>query len=138
MKQKIVSAHYIQFCDWHICPRNAEYTLIIDFDASIMTIKTRKTNRKEKIQIKELDAEIVSTLLDFLDYNSVMTFLNTPEDILDESGYRDGWCLKYELSYHGKPVLSRTLGTIYSGSPFENVLNYLKREFQSIDELRHF
>lgn len=139
MEHKTTSPSYIKFEKGRGALSYTSYIMLIDFDTEHLTIHTQniETHTANK-QIWELDNRIIANLLAILDYNSVMTFLDTPEEKLTESGYRDGWRLKYILVYPDKPILSGKLGTIYSESPFDTTLEYLRRECPNIKGLRHF
>lgn len=130
---------FVQFEDWHISERDKKYKITIDVEKMMIIVRTHLT-KAEKVNLKtyEFDNSSLLKISDIISYESITKFLNTSESALSEFGYRDGWYVNYKICFRDRQVFTGSLGTLYSESPFEKTLKWLRAEFPYIKELNNF
>lgn len=128
----------IKFRPWYKNLGDFTYTAIIDcVDLSLTVCKTVTGTEMVNDQIYDLeDGAIFAELLPLMEVKRFREFESLSEQELQKriQGQRDGWYVKYTYYiFERLQKISGNLDTIYADSPFEKIIEWIKRDFGDQD-----
>lgn len=128
----------IQFCPWYTDSVEYTYNTTIDYIGRTVTVrKTIINTQMVKEQFYDLkDSDAFDELLSYSEIALLRDFEQLSEEDLKkrDRGYRDGWRLKYSYFTHDDPPrIDGSLGTIYEDSPFEKIVEWIRRNLPDAD-----
>ena len=128
----------IQFRPWYIIPGEFTYNTTIDYVGRMVTIRKTITNThmvNEQIYDFE-DDDSFDELLFYSEIEKLHGFeeLSEAEMKSRDRGYREGWRLKYSYFTHEDPPrVDGSLGAIYDDSPFEKIVEWIRKNLPDAD-----